>query len=108
MSPRPVQAQPAQPSRPSTPTKRRSSMPTPTLRSPVEALSEEERARMEKALSKCEQQQRVLDILCIDFDHLKALVGRVVHISDGGECCDSSNFADLLERLRGAIMKARG
>jgi len=85
---------------------RRASLPTPARPAAIDESAGILEARLEETEMRCERQKKVFDIICTDFLHLKALVERVVQVTDGAEHIDGGSFADLLDRLRHALIKA--
>lgn len=68
----------------------------------------DEDVRLEEVERKCEMQQNVLESITVDFQHVKALIERVVMLADTERRCGGQgSFAALLQRLREVIAGAR-
>lgn len=65
----------------------------------------EDQIRLEEAERRAEFQQRALERISVDFQHLKALMERAVLLADTERRngCHAGNFAALLQRLRDLI-----
>jgi len=86
---------------------RRASLPAGRAASASARHDRAEDAHVEELERRSALQRRALERISVDFQHLRALIERVVMVAGADNHCGGVSFAELLQRLRDVIARAR-